>query len=86
MSARTDGQEEPVHDGVQNETDPVPKDPAGPPALRNGRPADGPGAAPQDAAGRASGGGAGDPTGPAEEQDDASPDDRGLTTDLTPGD
>lgn len=84
MSAEAKKPDKPVHDGVQGGSDPIPKEPAGSMESRRGPSADGPGTVP-DGPG-ISDGGADDPSGPAQEQDDASSDDRGLTTDLAPSD
>ncbi|HKU29399.1 MAG TPA: hypothetical protein VJQ60_02835 [Arthrobacter sp.] len=56
-----------VHDGVQNEHHPIPRDAERAPAPEE------PAFATQDAEAPA-------PPGPAEKKDDATPDDRGLTT------
>lgn len=74
--------EEPVHDGVQDSTAPVPKESDGP---SEDRPLQQPLEGQADPLG-VSGGEAHGPSGPAEEQDDAAGDDRGLTTDLAPSD
>jgi hypothetical protein len=74
--------EEPVHDGVQDSVAPVPKESGGAAGDRPlKQPPEG-----QAAPGDVSGGEADGPSGPAEEQDDAAGDDRGLTTDLAPSD
>ncbi|MFH5877958.1 hypothetical protein [Arthrobacter sp. NA-172] len=78
----TSNPEEPVHDGVQDRTDPVPKESGGP---SEDRPLHQPDERPADF-GNVSGGEADGPSGPAEDQDDAGGDDRGLTTDLAPSD
>lgn len=85
MSAETSKPDKQVHDGVQNDTDPVPKEPVGPAAAGNG-PSDGPVTVPESGSGVASDSASGDPTGPAEEQDRASADERGLTTEVAPSD
>jgi hypothetical protein len=85
MSAETSKPDEQVHDGVQNEADPVPKEAAATPRTS---PATGAPTGAPEAAGDAGSSGAdvNDPTGPAEEQDDDSSDDRGLATELGPSD
>ncbi|MBB6404048.1 hypothetical protein [Arthrobacter sp. AZCC_0090] len=85
MSAEAKKPEDPVHDGVQGGSDPIAKEPDGSREVRTRTSANGPGKAPGNSRG-ASDSDTDDPSGPAEEQDNASPDDRGLTTDLAPSD
>lgn len=85
MSAETSKPGTPVHDGVQNDADPVPKEPDGSAAGGNG-PSDTPAVIPEPGAGASPDADFGDPTGPAEENDRASADDRGLTTKVAPSD
>lgn len=78
MSAEAKKPEDVVHDGVQNGADPVPKEP--------GSSAQVPAGATERAADAAANADSDDPTGPAEDQDEAKPDGRGLTTKLSPSD
>ncbi|GAB3563318.1 hypothetical protein GCM10027405_17700 [Arthrobacter alkaliphilus] len=73
----------PVRDGIQNAADPIPREAVGVPA------ADDSSKGPQAADRSEPGGddpGVHDPSGPAEEEDEASADQRGLTTELGPSD
>lgn len=85
MSAETSKPDNQVHDGVQNDTDPVPKEPDGPAAAGNG-PSLGPLRVPEAGSEVASHSASADPIGLAEERDRASVDDRGLTTEVAPSD
>ena len=83
----------PVHDGIQNPEQPVPRDTDEEQAkAREEQPAAGePGEAPPrtlggELTGEPGTAGSKDPSGPAEEADDASADDRSLTTKLSPSD
>lgn len=85
----------PVRDGIQNAADPIPREvdpilrePVGTPAT--GTPAaDGSAKGPEAAGGSEHGGedpGVHHPSGPAEEDNEAASDQRGLTTELGPSD
>ena len=83
----------PVHDGIQNPGQPVPRDTdeeqakAREEQAKAGESGEAP---PQSLGGESTGGpgtaGSKDPSGPAEEADDATADDRSLTTKLSPSD
>lgn len=89
MSPGQGGPDNPVRDGIQNVADPIPREAVGAPATddssRGPESSQGP-----EAAGRSEPGGddpgVHDPSGPAEDEDEASPDQRGLTTELGPSD
>ncbi len=85
MNAEAKKPEETVHDGVQGGSDPIAREPDGSREDRTDTSVHGPGKAPGNSGG-VSDSDTDDPSGPAEEQDNASPDDRGLTTDLAPSD
>jgi hypothetical protein len=80
----------PVRDGIQNAADPIPREVD--PILREpvGTPATDDSSKGLQAAGRSEPGGddpgVHDPSGRAEEEDEAAPDQRGLTTELGPTD
>ncbi|MEW1822576.1 hypothetical protein AB0323_17585 [Arthrobacter sp. NPDC080031] len=85
MSTETNEPDPPVQDGVQNDTDPVSRDPIGSTAAEKG-PSGGHVPLAEEDAGEPSETGSEDPPGPAEEQNRASADDRGLTTEVSPSD
>ncbi len=85
MSTETSEPDPPVHDGVQNDTDPVSRDPDGSTGAEKG-PSGGHVPLAEAGAGEPSETDSEDPPGPAEGQNRASADDRGLTTEVSPSD
>lgn len=85
MNAETSEPDQPVHDGVQNDTDPVSREPVSSPTS-GASPSDGHVPVPEAGAREALEPGSEVPPGPAEEHNRASADDRGLTTEVAPSD
>lgn len=84
MGTETNEPEETVHDGVEAGSKHIPREPAEATAAPGGgTPDEG---TPDEGEAQPDGSEANDPTGPAEEQDDKTPDNRGLTTDTSPTD